>query len=180
MIYRQADPAAAEAVATLHAESWRVAYRGILGDGFLDGDAFAERRDFWRRRLAVADPDRYVLLAEEGGALQGFICVLAAADPEWGALVDNLHVRPDLRGRGLGTELLRAAARWVRAHDPGSPLHLWVYEDNRPAQRFYEKLGGLPSGRIVKEALGGGDVVLLRYAWPVLEPLLAGPHPRGS
>lgn len=173
MIYREATPADAEAVASLHAESWRAAYRGILSDAFLDGDAFAERLAFWRERLVAADPDRCVLLAEESAALQGFACVLAAADPRRGALLDNLHVRPGFTGQGLGTSLLLQAAQWVHARDRASPLHLWVYEDNRPARRFYRKLGAMPAERVLKEILGGGKAALLCYVWPDLEPLLA-------
>lgn len=172
MIHREATPADADAIASLHAESWRAAYRGILSDEFLDGDVFAEHTARWRARLAEPDPDRHVLLAEEHGTLQGFACVLAAADPQWGALVDNLHVRPDLRGRGLGKTLLLEAASWVWLRDPGSPLHLWVYEANQPACRFYEKLGAIPAGREVKETRDGASTVQLRYAWPELQPLL--------
>jgi GNAT superfamily N-acetyltransferase len=173
MIYREAAPADAQAVASLHAESWRAAYRGILSDAFLDGDAFAERLHFWRKRLDAADPDRYVLLAEESAALQGFACVIAAADPRRGALLDNLHVRPGLTGQGLGTALLLRAARWVHARDPVSPLHLWVYEDNLSARRFYRQLGAIPAERVLKEALGGGKVALLCYVWTDLQALLA-------
>jgi GNAT superfamily N-acetyltransferase len=180
MIHREATPADADAVASLHAESWRAAYRGILSDEFLDGDVFAERTGHWRERLAEPDPDRHVLLAEEHGTLQGFVCVLAAADPRWGALIDNLHVRPGLRGRGLGTALLLEAARWVQSRDPDSPMHLWVYEANQPACRFYEKLGAIPVGREVKETLDGGSAALLRYSWPELQLLLARPHHRRS
>lgn len=171
--YREATAADAPAVAALHAASWRAAYRGILSDEFLDSGADGERLAFWHRQLARPSGDRCVLLAEEEGTLIGLACVLANADPRWGSFLDNLHVRPDLRGRGLGRALLRQAAAWVERRHPGVPFHLWVYEKNEPARRFYERLGAVVAERAVKEAPGGGTVVALHCVWPDVEALLA-------
>lgn len=41
--YRVAHPADADAIAGLHAASWRENYRGILSDAFLDGEVEADR-----------------------------------------------------------------------------------------------------------------------------------------
>jgi hypothetical protein len=41
------------AIAVLHAESWRIAYRGALQDEFLDGDVFADRETQWAQRLSA-------------------------------------------------------------------------------------------------------------------------------
>ena len=51
--YRQAQLRDAEAVALLHARSWRENYRGAFTDAFLDGDLPGERLRVWRERLAV-------------------------------------------------------------------------------------------------------------------------------
>src|SRR2546430_14764213 len=50
--YRAAGAADADAVAALHADSWRRHYRGAYSDGFLDGDVLADRRAGWAARLA--------------------------------------------------------------------------------------------------------------------------------
>ena len=55
-------------------------------------------------------------------------------------LLDLLYVRPAARGRGLGTELLRAAAEHVREAGAGT-LALEVLESNAGARRLYERLG---------------------------------------
>ncbi len=52
--------------------------------------------------------------------------------------VDVVYVRPEARGRGLGTELLRAAAEHVGS---GAVLELEVLESNAGARRLYERLG---------------------------------------
>ena len=53
MKFRPAKTQDAEAIAPLHAEGWRVAYRGIFRDEFLDGDVAQDRKDVWRQRFAV-------------------------------------------------------------------------------------------------------------------------------
>jgi GNAT superfamily N-acetyltransferase len=55
-------------------------------------------------------------------------------------LLDLLFVRPAARGRGLGTELLRAAAEHVRDAGAGT-LALEVLESNAGARRMYDRLG---------------------------------------
>ena len=160
-----ASPADAAAIAALHAESWRSAYRGLvpaedLGDGLDE-----ERLRFWRDRLASANPERRLVLAARAGAdIVGLACVLADADPAHGPLLDNLHVKPGWRGRGLGAELLQKARAWSHAIAPGQPMHLWVLAGNAAARRFYRNQGGVEDGRRV-EHRGGMEIVSLRCTW---------------
>ena len=65
--FRLAGPADAEAVANLHADSWRRHYRGAYSDAFLDGDVVADRLAVWTDRLREPDPRRCTILAEDGG-----------------------------------------------------------------------------------------------------------------
>ena len=74
--------------------------------------------------------------------MRGFACAYLEADPEWGCLLDNLHVVPDLKGKGLGRQLMTAVAEQVWRSNPHGRLHLWAYEQNLAARRFYERLGG--------------------------------------
>ncbi len=87
------------------------------------------------------------------------------AHPLWGALLDNLHVTLALRGQGLGRRLLAAAAEWCEARRPGTGLHLWVYERNVEARRFYERLGAREIERVITELPGGGSAVIGRCGW---------------
>jgi GNAT superfamily N-acetyltransferase len=56
------------------------------------------------------------------------------------ALLDELYVRPDLRGRGLGTALLWRAVDLVRERG-GRLMEINVDEDDSGARRFYERYG---------------------------------------
>ena len=56
-------------------------------------------------------------------------------------------------------------AAYVARSRPRSRLHLWVYEGNDPACRFYERLGAMLTARHEEAAPDGGTVHALRYAW---------------
>jgi GNAT superfamily N-acetyltransferase len=170
--YRQAARHDAEAIAGLQTENWQAAYRGMLPDAYLDGPVASERLALWRSRLASPGAGRlFVLLAESGEELVGFVCVLLDEEPQWGACLDNLHVLPGWRGRGIGRALFGRAARWVNSVVPGWGMHLWVLEANLDARRFYDALGGEIVERLQKKVVKGAIVASIRYFWPDLQAL---------
>jgi len=162
----------AEVIAHLHAESWRVAYRGIFRDDFLDGDVIADRETVWHERLSSPVSNQYVLVAEKSGDLVGFVCAYGNEDPVFGTFIDNLHVRADQKRQGIGRELMRNVACWSRENHPLAGIYLSVLEPNVPARRFYESLGAINFESRNWEPPGGGQVVDLRYTWPDSQKLL--------
>ena len=100
----------------------------------------------------------------QNDALLGFACVLLDEEPKWGACLDNLHVLPHIKGQGLGRQLFAKAAQWVGTVEPEWPLHLWVFESNHSARRFYDSLGGAIIER-QKKYIAGVEVPSLRYLW---------------
>jgi steroid delta-isomerase-like uncharacterized protein len=163
---RRATADDVEAIARLHAESWRSAYRGSLSDEYLDERAFTDRLSLWSEKLSSHDSNSFlVLLASHDAEPIGFVCVILDEDETWGALLDNLHVLPPWKGKGLGKRLMVEAANWVASRRPGSPLHLWVIEENDEAQSFYRRRGGKPLDRKLWSAPDGNAVGLIRYVW---------------
>src|SRR6266508_4697686 len=71
---RDASKRDIEAIAALHADSWRRHYRGAYSDEFLDGDIFADRRAVWTDRLAAPElpANQCTILAECDDVLVGF------------------------------------------------------------------------------------------------------------
>ena len=166
MGFRRAAISDAKRVAELHAESWRNTYRGILSDHFLDHEIFANRLSLWQKRLSEPQPEtQLILLAEERGELLGFGCAFLDVDPRWGALLDNLHIRVDAQGRGLGRRLMSEEVSWILRRRPGSGLYLWVFEGNDRARKFYELLLGKVVERQAQRAPDGTEVIAVRYAW---------------
>jgi len=171
--YREATAEDIEAIAALHADSWRRHYRGAYSDSFLDSDVFSDRRDVWTERLQRTDrSNEWTIVAERDAAIVGLAHTILNADPQWGALLDNLHVRFDLKGSGIGTRLMTETAGAVLARAPSSGLFLWVLEGNTAAQAFYAARGGKRAGSKTSEAPGGGTIVAFRYVWPDPSALL--------
>ena len=103
-------------VADLHATSWRDGYRGMLRDEYLDGDIAAERRQVWTARLGESVDANYGFIAEAETGPVGFAYMLGGVDATWGTLIDNLHVLPRQKGRGIGRRLLEELLRLAEAH----------------------------------------------------------------
>ena len=153
-------------IAALQTESWRSAYRGILPGAYLDGPILEERETHWRNLiLSGGGKRRGVFLAKDCGTLLGFACVLLDEEPAWGARLDNIHVRPAYKGRGTGRLLFRSAAEWVSTCEPQWPMHLFVFEANHPARRFYEALGGKVVEQYAQNTPAGVMVPSLRFLW---------------
>lgn len=172
MQIRDATPADGPPIAALHAASWRLTYRGLLRDGYLDGDLVGDRNRLWAQRLTEPEPKQRVVLAEVGQQLAGFACAFGSADPEMGTMLDNLHVGYEFQRQGMGARLMNEIVSWCQAEVPGEGLFLWVLEGNAQARRFYEHLGATKVAADVWESPDGGAIPSLCYAWTNLAVLI--------
>ncbi len=170
MRFREATAADAEAIATLHANSWRKAYRGLLPDEYLDGPVFEDRRQVWTERLSEPRDTQRVIVATDDGGLVGFACVYTREDPERGSFLDNIHAHPDRHSRGIGTGLFLEVVDHCRRAAPEAGLYLYVFGANAKARRFYEHLGATDTGSEVRAPGAGGEPREIHtYAWPSLD-----------
>jgi ribosomal protein S18 acetylase RimI-like enzyme len=166
--FRDASAHDIEAIAALHADSWRRHYRGAYLDSFLDGDVVADRLAVWGQRLAAPGADQFTIVAERDGAVVGFVHMILDEDPRWGALLDNVHVTHRLKRGGIGRQLLGEAAHELARRRPADRrFYLWVLDQNTAAQSFYAACGG----RSVETTLqgpfpGGGRALGQRIVWP--------------
>ncbi len=99
-----------------------------------------------------------VWLAEEDGRALGFLALRRSRTDGWETL-EKLYVDPTDQGRGVGTALLDQA----KALRPDG-LHLWVFQKNEGARRFYEVRGF----RAVEFTDGSGNMERepdVRYEW---------------
>jgi len=149
----------AEAIANIHVDSWRVAYRGLVDQAYLDGLDPAERMPRWREGLAqYVWPVRGTLVAEKDEVVIGF-ANLSTSDP---AELHAIYVRPDAWGTGAGRALMAEAVR--RLTEEGCrEVVLWVLSTNEQARRFYEKAGWHADGGEAEHDVGGAPHTIVRY-----------------
>lgn len=169
--YRTATQDDARRIAQLHALSWQQNYKGIFNDKYLQREVRNERMKVWEKRLASSQPNQHILLAFDEKVLCGFSCAYLKKDPTWGALLDNLHVFGDWKGKGIGAELMRQSAQWVFAQNPLSKYYLWVLEGNKGAIRFYKRMGGEIKETMLEELPGGGSSNIHRFVWEDVKTL---------
>jgi putative acetyltransferase len=130
--YRAEDEDAAIA---LWLETWQQAYPSI---------DFAARVNWWRERWrGELVPDAAIIVAEDAGALIGFVTIDTAG------YLDQLVVAPDRWGSALAGALVNEAKRL-------SPdrITLLVNKDNARAIRFYERNGFVDAGEDVNPTSG--------------------------
>jgi GNAT superfamily N-acetyltransferase len=96
--------------------------------------------------LFGADPSAGCHVAELDGRVVGF-ALWYRTFSTWtgrpGLWLEDLFVRPEARGSGLGKALLVALAR-VCADRGWTRFEWWVLDWNTPAHGFYESLGARP------------------------------------
>jgi ribosomal protein S18 acetylase RimI-like enzyme len=101
-----------------------------------------------------------VLVADEDGALQGFVHSGPSNDSDDGQ-VFAMHVAPPLRGRGIGFDLHDLALRRLR-NAGFAEAELWLLRDNDAARRFYERQGWLADDR-ERRGMPPTDAIEVRY-----------------
>ena len=176
---RLASQGDADAVAALHADSWRRHYRGAYLDSFLDGDVVADRRDVWSKRLSASTQAHITIVAARPAEIIGFAHLVFDHDPTWGSYLENLHVAAYAKRQGIGTLLLSAVAGALHRSRPSGSLYLWVLDQNKSAQAFYCARGGVRVGTELRGPFpGGGRAMGHRVAWSEPSQLISV-HPGG-
>jgi ribosomal protein S18 acetylase RimI-like enzyme len=111
----------------------------------------------WRERLA--EPDAAIFVAERDGAVVGFAAARVYETPPDPGMVqlrrghlEMLIVDMAHRRRGLGQALMEAVTDWAR-RQRAAELVLTVWEGNREAEAFYERLGYTVLSRVLRAPL---------------------------
>lgn len=173
MHIRVATAEDAGAIATVHVDSWRGAYRGLIPDTHLDGLSVERRREDWRRSLARSDfPRAGTVVLQEGSAVIGFVAFRPSRDDDAPANVGevtSVYVTPSSWGRGGGLMLIDAAQSFLKAA-AFEAATLWVLEGNARARLFYERQGSVPDGAHKLDDRGAFVLAEVRYTTVLRAP----------
>lgn len=99
-----------------------------------------------RHLSSDASPRIEALLAEVNGEPVGFALFFQNYSTfltRWGIYLEDIYVRPESRGKGIGKALLKRVAQIAVERECGR-LEWSVLDWNEPALRFYRSLGATP------------------------------------
>ena len=112
------------------------------------------------QNLFGANPAIFAHVAVESGAVQGFALWFlnySTWEGVHGIYLEDLYVRPETRGKGMGKALLRTLAE-IAVERGYARVEWCVLNWNEPSIRFYDSLGAVPQDewttyRLTGEAL---------------------------
>ena len=116
----------------------------------------------WRKRLG----NRVQFVAYLDGAPAGTVAGIRSDDPAVAELV-SMWVRPQARGRGVGSALVKVVLDWA-SQQGCSEVRLWVSEGNDSAERLYARHGFVRTGE--KQPIRVDDPTRLELAMVLSTP----------
>jgi GNAT superfamily N-acetyltransferase len=146
----------ADGIATAHIDGWRVAYRGIVADEYLDAEAFSTtRRARWQGWTWQSDINIRLFVATIHERVVGF----GHAGPEVVAATDAgaevatprgeiyaFYLHPSAWGSGAAGALMSRCEEFLRDEGFATAI-LWTPRDSPRARAFYEKAGWHATGQ---------------------------------
>ncbi|MEO8462373.1 MAG: GNAT family N-acetyltransferase [Chloroflexota bacterium] len=154
----------ARAIARVRTASWRAAYAGIVPHAILerlDAEALEAR---FEERIAHPGPASTLVVEDRERHVVGFASVGPARDDDLPGLgeVYAIYLDPAFRGLGFGRNLFAAALARLFGAGFGE-IVLWVFTDNHPARRFYERHGFALDGQARMLDFDGQPIEEVRY-----------------
>jgi ribosomal protein S18 acetylase RimI-like enzyme len=163
MNIRRATPDDADAIAKIHVDSWRSAYRDLVPEAYLDKLDYGRRAQYLKNSLTEKSEEAY--LWEQDGKVFGFLtlaqCRDADVDQKTTGEICGIYLDPENWRKGIGRELCRYSEGLLGTRGNLS-IVLWVFAGNDQARRFYEAMGFETDGasRIINP---GTPLEIIRY-----------------
>lgn len=163
---RAAQTADAGSIARVHNDSRRTTYVGIMPANHLANLSDETWEARWEEYLTPGQFASTTFIAETtGGEIIGFTSggPERLGDPTFLGEIYAIYLLQDHQRRGVGKRLFAAMVQQLR-YDGFASMLLWVLEDNFPARRFYESLGGEQVSRKTT-TFGGTELTEVSYGW---------------
>jgi ribosomal protein S18 acetylase RimI-like enzyme len=156
---RPARTGDAAQLADVHEVAWREAYAGIIPALTLQRMIIRRSGPWWRDALGR----RPILVLDVGGTVAGYASFAPgnARGHPGAAEIQEIYLRPEYQGIGLGVRLFRAVVKRVKARGYSRVL-VRALADNDRANGFYAHLGGKIVAR-TDESLGGRTLPCIWY-----------------
>jgi ribosomal protein S18 acetylase RimI-like enzyme len=178
VLVRRATSADAGAIAAVHVEAWRWAYRDLLPHSLLARMANAPREATWRETIVAEGAKRAsVWVAELSRRMVGFVATGAPQQPGYAddtAEVYAIYQLQEAAKTGVARRMLVRALDDLQARGFRRAI-LWVLETNGRARGFYERAGWCFDGGARTEAVGRFVLHEVRYHIDLASPCTGAP-----
>jgi ribosomal protein S18 acetylase RimI-like enzyme len=158
-LVRPASDADAYGVAQVHVASWKVTYRGMAPDDYLNNLKALDRVSRWRER--IANKTDFIFVAEVDDVIVGFASYFIH-EQDSTAELDTIYLDPDHWRHGVGTQLVHVVMTDMTQKGCDTAV-LWVHPSNDRARNFYEHLGWQVTGKTKTEPSWGQQMPAIQY-----------------
>lgn len=163
MTIRKAKKSDAVSIARIHVDTWRVAYAGIIPEGYLSNLSMESHEQRWARVLSKSTNGTLVAVMPDGQVVGWASFGLSRnSDGEGVGELYAIYLDVDYWGKGMGRQLMDNALSHLHG-DGFAIVTLWVLQENSRARTFYEKVGFAPDGTSKVIEIDGKILTELRY-----------------
>lgn len=142
------------ALAHIHVQGWKDAYKDIVDQDYLDNLKEEDRIEGWLERFDKEGVSRLIAETDDGrpaglvafGKLRTPPPGSSPIRPLYSSEIYAIYILSDFWRQGLGTQLIKKAVTELQDMRHKS-MCLWVMERNKNAIAFYKKLGGQRCGK---------------------------------
>lgn len=121
----------------IHANSWQTTYKGIASDEFLSNFTPEKRTAVFSKAIKNTSEKFYIVYLDS--APIGIVIFCNTQESNVGE-IKAIYLLNNYQRQGFGHEIMDFAIKMLK-QDGNTCFVLWVLEDNRQAQSFYEKYG---------------------------------------
>ncbi len=157
-----------EQVAKILIDSWRIAYKDIIDETFLQNLCLEEKIE--KLKKEYKDKEYTIARNKEINEIIGVTRFGKRLDEldrfiEYDGEIYALYVKPELLRKKIGSKLLLYAKE--RLKEQGShKMIIWCLKENQPSRKFYESMGGIWLGEKMRN-IGGKDYSLVGYGYEI-------------
>jgi GNAT superfamily N-acetyltransferase len=156
-----------EGIAKVRVDTWRVAYKGIVPDDFLESLSYQQIAERWKKIFwEDKRPGVAIFVAENEQKEIVGIAVCGpeqSQDPVYRGEIYILYVLPHYQRQGIGHALVAACVQHLVQQSAVETMLIWAAAES-PYRRFYESIGG----KLVREKskeIGGKMIPEVGYGW---------------
>lgn len=151
---RSAEVSDAQEIASIHVNSWKSAFKGLMPERYINSYTLDQRNTEWLNVLG--SNSEHVIVAEKENSLVGF---LSFNNKSIDTLeLSKLYLCPSIYSKGVGYLLMKQFENSAKASGINQ-LSLYVLDNNQAAIKFYSKHGFKLADGYVAEDFEGETII---------------------